>query len=132
MSLFLFVINRVNTPHYYTMIINYANREITLKFTFRADMLFEDALGRTFKGESISDNLKYMFCNIVALTKDESLKFDDFVEWISDNEQVYYDYMNWYTQYQLGVLEKRGIKIDQQPDQQPEKSKKKVSRSKKK
>jgi hypothetical protein len=109
------------------MTINYNNQSIELKFSFRADMLFESATGHSFSGSNESEWLQYMFCNIVAVTKNDGLKFDDFLEWISENPTVFYDYLEWYTEYQKSVLELR-----KKPDADSEESKKKVSQTKKK
>jgi len=109
------------------MTINYNNQEITLRFSFRADMLFESATGHSFSGANESEWLQYMFCNIVAVTKNDGLKFDDFLEWISENPTVFYDYLEWYTDYQKSVLELR-----KKPDENSAESKKKVSQTKKK
>ena len=109
------------------MTINFNDQEITLKFSFRADLLFESATGHTFNGANESEWLQYFFCNIVALTKDDGLKFDDFLDWISENPTVFYDYLSWYTEYQKSVLELR-----QKPDESAEESKKKVTKTKKK
>ena len=54
------------------MTIKYNDRDITLKFSFRADMLFEDAVGHTFTAQNESEWLQYLFCTLVALTKDET------------------------------------------------------------
>ena len=89
------------------MTINYNDREITLKFSFRADMLFEDATGKTFTAQTESEWLQYMFCTITAMTKDESMKFDDFLDWISDHPTVFYDFIEWYSDYQQSVLNLR-------------------------
>lgn len=110
------------------MTINYDGKEITLKFSFRSDMLFEDAVGHSFTAQSESEWLQYMFCTIIALTKDESMKFDEFLDWISDHPTVFYDFIDWYSDYQQSVL---NLRKKAEPEQQPE-SKKKVSRSKKK
>lgn len=110
------------------MKINYNGHQIALKFTFRADMLFEDATGKTFTASSESEWLQYMFCVIVALTKDETLKFDAFLDWISENPTVFYDFIEWYGEFQKGVMELRK-KTDEEAD---DKSKKKVSRSNRK
>ena len=110
------------------MTINYNDREITLKFSFRADMLFEDATGKTFTAQTESEWLQYMFCTIIAMTKDESMKFDDFLDWISDHPTVFYDFIEWYSDYQQSVLH---LRKKAEPEQQTD-SKKKVSRSKKK
>lgn len=109
------------------MTINYNNQSIELKFSFRADMLFESATGHSFSGSNESEWLQYMFCNIVAVTKNDGLKFDDFLEWISENPTIFYDYLEWYTEYQKSVLELR-----KKPDADSEESKKKVSQTKKK
>ena len=110
------------------MIINYNNQEITLKFSFRSDMLFEDAVGHTFTAQNESEWLQYLFCTLVALTKDETLKFDDFLDWISENPTVFYDFIEWYSDYQQSVM---NLRKKAEPEQQKD-SKKKVSRSKKK
>ena len=110
------------------MIINYNNKEIKLKFSFRADMLFEDATGKTFTAQSESEWLQYFFCTLVAITKDETLKFDDFLDWISDNPTVFYDFIEWYSDYQQNVM---NLRKKAEPEQQKD-SKKKVSRSRKK
>ncbi len=109
------------------MIINYNDRDITLKFSFRADMLFEDATGHSFAAASESEWLKYMFCTIVALTKDESMTFDDFLDWVSENPTVFYNFVKWYTDYQTAVMQLRQTADEQSPE-----SKKKVTRSRKK
>ncbi len=110
------------------MIINYNNKEITLKFSFRSDMLFEDATGKTFTAQNESEWLQYFFCTLVAITKDETLKFDDFLDWISENPTVFYDFIEWYSDYQQSVM---NLRKKAEPEQQTD-SKKKVSRSKKK
>ena len=110
------------------MIINYNNKEITLKFSFRSDMLFEDATGKTFTAQNESEWLQYFFCTLVAITKDETLKFDDFLDWISSNPTVFYDFIEWYSDYQQNVM---NLRKKAEPEQQKD-SKKKVSRSRKK
>ena len=105
------------------MTIKYNDRDITLKFSFRADMLFEDATGKTFSAQSESEWLQYMFCTIVSLTKDETLKFDDFLDWISDNPTVFYDFIEWYSDYQQSVL---NLRKKAEPEQQTDSKKKSV------
>ncbi len=108
------------------MKITYQNREIEIKFSFRADMLFEDAVGHSFSGQSETEWLQYFFCTVVAVTKDETLKFEEFVDWISDNPTVFYQFLEWYTDYQKSVLELR-----KKTEKAPDESKKKVSKNKK-
>lgn len=110
------------------MKITYKNREIEIKFSFRADMLFEDAVGHSFSGQTETEWLQYFFCTVVANTKDETLKFDEFVDWVSDNPTVFYQFLEWYTDYQKSVLELR----KKSSEEKPEESKKKVSRKTKK
>lgn len=109
------------------MTINYDGKEITLKFSFRSDMLFEDAVGHSFTAQSESEWLQYMFCTLIALTKDESMKFDEFLDWISDHPTVFYDFIEWYSDYQQSVMT---LRKKAEPEAEP-KSKKKVSRKKK-
>jgi len=81
------------------MKITYQNREIEIKFSFRADMLFEDAVGHSFSGQSETEWLQYFFSTLVAITKDETLKFEEFIDWVSENPTVFYDFLTWYTDY---------------------------------
>ena len=110
------------------MEITFKDKQIELRFSFRSDILFEDATGHSFTGANETEWLQYFFCTLVAITKDESLRFDDFLDWISDNPHIFYDFVKWYTEYQTSVLELRK-KADSDTTQE---SKKKVSRSKKK
>ena len=108
------------------MTINYKEKDIELKFSFRADLLFEDATGHSFSGSSETEWLQYFFCNLVAITKDETMKFDDFLDWVSDNPETFYNYLEWYTEYQKSVLDMRQKKSDEQLKTE----KKKVGRKK--
>ena len=109
------------------MKITYQNQEIEIKFSFRADILFESATGHSFSGSNESEWLQYFFCSIVAITKNDALKYDDFLEWLSDNPTVFYDFLEWYTNYQKSVMELR-----KKPEADTEESKKKVTQKKKK
>lgn len=91
-------------------------------------MLFEDATGKTFTAQNESEWLQYFFSTLVAITKDETLKFDDFLDWISENPTVFYDFIEWYSDYQQNVM---NLRKKAEPEQQKD-SKKKVSRSRKK
>ena len=116
------------------MTIKFNDREITLKYTFRSDMLFEDAVGHTFAAKNTQEWLQYMFCTIVALTKDETLKFDNFLDWIVETPEynaAFYDFIDWWGNYQKCVMNLRK-KAETEQTEQPEQSKKKVSRSRKK
>ena len=64
---------------------------------------------------------------LIALTKDESMKFDEFLDWISDHPTVFYDFIEWYSDYQQSVMT---LRKKAEPEAEP-KSKKKVSRKKK-
>ena len=109
------------------MKITFNNQEIEMKFSFRADMLFESATGHSFTGANESEWLQYFFCTVVAITKNDALKFDDFLEWISENPTVFYDFLEWYTDYQKAVMELR-----KKPEPDSTESKKKESRKMKK
>lgn len=107
------------------MTINYNNKDIELKFSFRADMLFENINGRSFLGQTITDWMTYFFCTVLAITRDDDMQFDDFVDWLSDRQYLLTDFVKWYTDVQTTAQKlQRDVKSDD--------SKKKTTAKKKK
>ena len=64
------------------MIIN--NKEYKLKYTFRALMLFEQITNKMFTIESLSDEIIFFYCILLASNPD-TMKFDEFMDYIDDD-----------------------------------------------
>lgn len=99
------------------MTIKYNGKEITLKFSFRADMLFENITEHSFNGTSETDWIIYFFCTVLAITRDDDMNFDDFVDWLSDNQYLLMDFVRWYTQIQETATKvQRNLPTDESSD----------------
>lgn len=109
------------------MKININNREIDLRFKFRAELLFEDALEHSFKGENIKEWITYMFCTVIANTEDGFISYADFMEFLDNNMDVFYEFIQWYTEVQQTVIDIRSQKIKKNLEE-----KKKVKKTSKK
>jgi len=79
------------------MNININEKDIELKFTLRSMMMYENITGKTFAPEGISDILTFMYCIVVSCSKDYSLQFDDFVDWLDDNQSKLAEFSEWLT-----------------------------------
>lgn len=72
-------------------------KEIKLKYTFRALMIYEKITGESFSGKGISEILIYFYSTIIASNKDLTLTFEDFLDWLDDNPTALNDFTEWLT-----------------------------------
>lgn len=72
-------------------------KEIKLKYTFRALMIYEKITGESFSGKGISEILIYFYSTIIASNKDLTLTFDDFMDWLDDNPTALNNFTEWLT-----------------------------------
>ncbi len=67
------------------MKVTIKEKDITLKYTFRALMIYENITNKSFNPKGISDVVIFFYSVVVASSKDTSLTFDDFLDWLDDN-----------------------------------------------
>lgn len=65
------------------MIIN--NREVELKYSIRAMMMYENITGESFNPKNLTDILTFFYCIVVSSMKDYSYSFENFIDEL-DNE----------------------------------------------
>ena len=70
-------------------------KEIKLKYTFRALMIYEKIAGESFTGKGISEILIYFYSTIIASNPDITLTFDNFIDWLDENPNAINDFSNW-------------------------------------
>ena len=78
------------------MKITIQNREITLKHSFRAYLVFEKLNKDAYKGESLSDILLMFYSMVISAAPGISLDFDQCVDWLDDNKSLLNDYTKWF------------------------------------
>lgn len=77
------------------MKITIKEKEIELKYTLRSMLMYENITEKTFNPSTMSDVITFMYCIVVASSKDYSLKFDDFLDWLDENPNTINEFGEW-------------------------------------
>lgn len=77
------------------MKINIQNKEIELKYSFRALLIYENIQKKSFEPNSLTDIIVYIYSTILASDKTLNLEFDDFLEYLDENPNVINDFTEW-------------------------------------
>ena len=95
------------------MIVKINDKSVELKFSFKAEMLFEQINQKTFTATSTTEWVQYFFCIVIAQTGDGSIKFEDFVKWLDSEPDKLFDFMEWYTQTMTSINDMRSKKVEE-------------------
>jgi hypothetical protein len=98
------------------MEITIKGNTVSLKYSFRALMIYENITQKSFNPKGISDVVVFFYSVVVASTKDTTLSFDDFIDWLDDNATAINDFSVWLTSVfnaQSGLVNK-----EVQPEEQ--------------
>lgn len=72
------------------MIIN--NKEYKLKYTLRALFIFEQATGKAFKMETLTDEYLFFYCMLVANNPDMDLTFESLIDAIDEDPNIMFEF----------------------------------------
>ena len=89
------------------MTIKINDKNIELKFSFRAEMLFEQINEKSFTAANTTEWIQQLFCYIIAMLGDGSVKYDEYLSWLDENPNVLYDFIEWYTTTMTNINEVR-------------------------
>lgn len=67
------------------MTITINEKEIELKQTIRALLMFENIKNESYSPNSLNDILLYLYCVVVASSKDYSFSYDDWIDWVDEH-----------------------------------------------
>lgn len=98
------------------MKINIKDKEIELKYSFRAIMIYEKMTGESFNPKGTSEMLLYFYSIILGSDKEFMLDFDEFIDWIDNNPQVLNDFVLWLSQ----IISKNDLLNDSNEDDNKE------------
>ena len=71
------------------------DKEIELKYSIRSLIMFENMAEKSFAPETLTDIITFMYCVVVSSSKDYSLTFDDFIDFLDENPDVIKDFGDW-------------------------------------
>jgi hypothetical protein len=77
------------------MKIQIKGKEIELRKTMRSYILFESITDKAFAPKNITDTVTYFYCVVLASDKALEIEFNDFIDWIDDNEGVMEEFSKW-------------------------------------
>lgn len=77
------------------MEISINNKTITLKYSLRAMMMYENITGGTLTPSSLTDVITFFYCVAVSSSMDYSLQMEEFIDWLDDNPDVLNEFGEW-------------------------------------
>ena len=77
------------------MTININEKEITLKYSLRAMMMYENITGATLAPSSLTDVITFFYCVVVASSLDYELQMDNFIDWLDEHPDTLNDFGEW-------------------------------------
>lgn len=77
------------------MNINIKDKDISLKYGFRALMCYEQINGETFAAHNISDIITFFYCIVMTSEKGINLSYDEFIDWLDENPQQLNIFSEW-------------------------------------
>ena len=98
------------------MEITIKGNTVSLKYSFRALMIYENITQKSFNPKGISDVVVFFYAIVVASSKDTTLSFDDFIDWLDANPTAISEFSVWLTSVfnaQSGLVNK-----EVQPEEQ--------------
>ena len=80
------------------MKVNIKDQEITLKYGFRALVIYEEIMGETLTVPESLKEILVLFYSIVLSSSKGALQdftWDDFMDWLDDNPTMTIDFTQW-------------------------------------
>jgi len=78
------------------MKLNIKDKEIELKYSIRALLMYENMTDKTFSTSTLlTDMIVFMYCVVISSSKDYSLSFDDFIDYLDENPDAIQEFAEW-------------------------------------
>lgn len=104
------------------------NKEIELKSSFRAYLIYENITGKSFQAvQTLSDVLCFMYATILASSKTTDISFDAFIDYIDENPEIVTEFSNWLTGVHEVINEASNTDIEEDKDVKKKRTKTKKS-----
>lgn len=94
-------------------------KELKLKYTQRAVIIFEEITGQPLKLDNNKNILIFYYCVLIANNRDVNLTFDDFIDVVDDDDTLLPYMNNWFA----GEIAKRSIFPSKEKEEEDAKKK---------
>lgn len=82
------------------MVITIKNKEYQVKYTIRALFIYEQITGKSFNITTLFDNYLFFYCMILANNPDNVLDFEDYLDAIDNDKELYIQLSKTVEEYQ--------------------------------
>lgn len=79
------------------MILKIKDKDVTLKYSFRSLMLYENIQNKSFTPSTTTDVLVFMYCVIMGSEKDLDFTFDEFLDLVDEDQTLVIKFSEWLT-----------------------------------
>lgn len=80
------------------MKITIDQKEIELKYSIRSLIMFENITEKTFNPQGVGDVVTFFYCVVISSSKDYSLSYDEFLDWLDENSVELRNFATWLQQ----------------------------------
>lgn len=77
------------------MIVTINKKKITLKYSIRALIMFENITQGEYTHSTLNDSLTLFYCYIMSSVKDYTISWDDFLDFIDKDVSVLQKFNDW-------------------------------------
>lgn len=77
------------------MNININGKTVTLKYSFRAFMIYEKITGMSFSPKGVYEIIVYFYSTVLASDKSTDISFDDFMDYLDENPELLEGFSEW-------------------------------------
>lgn len=77
------------------MTITINDKEIQLKYSFRAMMIYDNIAKKSFEPKGITEIVILFYSILMASDKTLEVTFDEFMDWLDDNQTIFNDFVKW-------------------------------------
>ena len=71
------------------------DKEIELKYGFRALMAYENVMDKSLEMNTLSDILTFFYCIVITSARDNSIEFDDFMDYVDEHPEAVAEFNSW-------------------------------------
>ena len=101
--------------------------ELELKYSFRALIIYENIMNKSFEGRGITEILTFMYCVILGSQKGLEFTYDEFLDLIDEKPGIIKDFSEWLT----GAVQRNASMMSQNVKEEDKQTTKKIKKAEK-
>lgn len=101
--------------------------ELELKYSFRALIIYENIMNKSFEGRGITEILTFMYCVILGSQKGLEFTYDEFLDLIDTQPNLIKEFSEWLT----GAVQRNASMMSQNVKEEDKQTAKKIKKAEK-